>query len=393
MMFYKRMLVFALCLSVASTVLLAAAPVRAQDEPDATTNYDLNLRAGPGKTHAVLAVLPANTGLFGEAVNDPWLLVHTADGAHRGWIHSLYLSYRPGFSMWSLPYSDEIIAGAAPPHVGAAPDAGANPVPDSASGQRAITLPANTIPGNTYTIFQRGLGLGNQRNVFIKIGDSVTTEQHFLEAFARGGYELGPYTYLQATIGYFGASNSFGSPSQTAASGYNSFSLMDAIWTNPNMCFAGEPPLDCEIRLKKPSIAIIYLGGNDLHMGASAMQFGMNLDQIVSRLIEKGVIPVLTTFAIAPDGTPNARFTYTMASGHLYEIRTLAARYGIPLIDFQSVAAALPTGGTLEDGYHLTFRGDRFIAFDGDEGLYGTVLRELMTLHMLHDLRVKVLGG
>jgi uncharacterized protein YraI len=87
---------------VASAGLL---PVLAQDATNASTAYQLNLRTGPGTHYDTITILPSGTGLILEARNPDtsWVLGRTADGAYRGWLASLYLSYQPGFTPTRLP--------------------------------------------------------------------------------------------------------------------------------------------------------------------------------------------------------------------------------------------------------------------------------------------------
>ncbi|MCZ7540833.1 MAG: prolyl oligopeptidase family serine peptidase [Anaerolineae bacterium] len=106
-------------LLVLTVCLLACAgisPARAQANPDAWTAYDLNLRAGPGGTQPVLAVLPPGTAVLVEArsADSVWLLVRTVDGARRGWVAAAYLEYAPGVVVARLLESSEIVGDAAP---------------------------------------------------------------------------------------------------------------------------------------------------------------------------------------------------------------------------------------------------------------------------------------
>ncbi|NDJ78998.1 MAG: SH3 domain-containing protein, partial [Chloroflexi bacterium] len=116
---------------IASLVLaffLGAGDFRAVAQgPDGWTAYELNLRAGPGGSYEVLAILPVNTGLVFEAHNGDlnWLLGQTEDGTWRGWVASGYLSYRDGFAAAALPVSSEVVT--APPSDAEA--AGSAPAP------------------------------------------------------------------------------------------------------------------------------------------------------------------------------------------------------------------------------------------------------------------------
>ncbi|MCZ7540186.1 MAG: hypothetical protein M5U29_09770, partial [Anaerolineae bacterium] len=99
-----------LALAAAFVLALSGAPAAAQGG-DATTTYTLNMRAGPGGTYAVLVTLPGGTPLLLEARNADasWVLGRTLDGAQRGWLSSLYLSFSPGVSAIRLPFSEEIV--------------------------------------------------------------------------------------------------------------------------------------------------------------------------------------------------------------------------------------------------------------------------------------------
>lgn len=401
-----RLLIGMLAVLVAATGLPGRAGVSAQGDADGWTYSRLNMRAGPGTSYPAVVVLEPETGLIFEArtADLGWLLGRTLDGTHRGWIASGYVTYRDGFVGANLPLSDEIVPASdgAPAGDGApaaatdsaeepAPDAASEPpvAPDSNGAPAAVSGP---VPTGVRAIFQRGQQLGNRPNAFIKVGDSVTIEQGFFAGFGSGVYDLGPYTDWQTTIAFFQQTGSFGHIGEAAMSGYSSQSVLDSTWSNPNKCAAGESPLDCEVRRHRPAVAIVYFGGNDMLLFPPA-EFATHIDQITARLAQLGVIPVLTTFAIAPDGHPDAYNTYSDAVPYLQAIRATGARYGVPVIEFQQAAAALPDGGVLSDGYHLTFREDRLISFSGDEAVFGTTLREFLTLRTLHDLRRQVLQG
>jgi len=91
--------------------------VSAQGGADAWALYDLNMRTGPGPDYALVAVVVRDTPLVFEARNEDmsWLLGHTQDGAHRGWVSSLYLRFQTGFAAARLPVSGETVGEAAQP--------------------------------------------------------------------------------------------------------------------------------------------------------------------------------------------------------------------------------------------------------------------------------------
>jgi uncharacterized protein YraI len=98
-------------------ILGIPAPASGQAVPDAWPLYDLNMRTGPGTGYASITQLAPQTGLILEArnANTAWVLGHTLDGRYRGWVATLYLGYRDGFSPTGLPMSSEIVTAAAPP--------------------------------------------------------------------------------------------------------------------------------------------------------------------------------------------------------------------------------------------------------------------------------------
>lgn len=134
--------------------------------PDAWTAYDLNMRTGPATSHAVVSMLPANSGLVLEARNADasWLLGRTEDGSHRGWVASLYLTFQAGYSAFNLPVSGEILDAPA-----AAP-AEAPPAPDEPNPAPAAT------GGTAYTVYQLNVRSGpgtNHRSLGVIPGNAA----------------------------------------------------------------------------------------------------------------------------------------------------------------------------------------------------------------------------
>jgi uncharacterized protein YraI len=137
---------------VASAGLL---PVLAQDATNASTAYQLNLRTGPGTNYDTITILPSGTGLILEARNPDtsWVLGRTADGAYRGWLASLYLSYQPGFTPTRLPVSGEFVGRTAPAPAPAASESENPPQAAAPGGVTAYTgyeLNVRSGPGKNY---------------------------------------------------------------------------------------------------------------------------------------------------------------------------------------------------------------------------------------------------
>lgn len=440
---------------VLASLIPAVVPIYAQEGPNASTTYQLNLRSGPGTTYSILATLPARTMLVLEARNadTSWVLGHTPDNAYRGWLASLYLSYVPGFAATALPVSTEVLS--AP---GANPAPEPAPVPQveafaggvgaytnyqmnvrsgpgtaySALGQipastglilearnsdsswvlahtqdntlrgwvaslylrfvvstaglpvsaETLTPPATVPTGsitpgtgasyeginlgdynldlvagidlaafpvvghataNARAIFVDGQAKGNNRHVVAKVGDCSTEHWYFLKPLAWGDYLLGAYGGLQAVIDHFG--ESFGYDSQADHNGFNSNTVIAPEWGNPAVCQPGESPLKCEFRLHKPSVAIIMFGTSDLLVMAPS-EFDLFMRTIVEQSIEAGVIPILSTFP----GNLNF-WNHTILYNKI--VVRIALDYDIPLINLWLALESLPNHGLEPDGFHL----------------------------------------
>jgi uncharacterized protein YraI len=351
----------------------------------ASTARGLNVRVGPGLNYALVGVLPAGAVVILEARNADasWILGTQQGGTLRGWSFAQYFNFG-GLDIWSLPVSEEI-----PQDQPAPTEMPQEPVDVSSFTSQSI--PANVL-ANVDQIHQNGLSQGVQPNVFTTVGDSTIAGNKYtlpiFVAFRTGRYNLGGYGYLGSTVGYF--AGSFGLTSLAANSGYSSSAILDAALTNPAICGVGENPLECEIRLRKPAVAIIYMGFGDLAW-STPEQFRANLERIVRTCLHFGVIPVLSTLTASEKMLQESGYGTNLAIMNA-SIQEFAAAYQVPLIDFRAAAHDLPNQGTDEgEGIHLSYRVDGVVNFNGDELIYGKDLRELLTLKVLDDLRRNVL--
>jgi len=249
----------------------------------------------------------------------------------------------------------------------------------SGGGGSAVANVVN-VSGRVRQIYQTGLSRGNNPRVFVKVGDSITNNQPFMNGFGSGEYRLGDYGYLQDAINFFD-NGAFVRDSLAAESGFNAAAVQDAIWAPAGTCNPNESPLACEYRIMKPSIAIIMYGSVDVQLYDSAA-FQTYMSQIVQYTIGQGIIPVLTTFPNGADYYPSQVEQFNSV------IRGIAASEQIPLIEFRTPALNLPNRGVGGDKYHLSMNGSSyFIALDGEHQQFGLTLRNLLTLQALDDLR------
>jgi hypothetical protein len=233
-------------------------------------------------------------------------------------------------------------------------------------------------------IFEAGTELGNNPRVFSKVGDCMTASPDFLTAFGGGEYDLGEYAELQEVVDYFGGTpargegfeeDSFANPGLATTSGFNTASVLDSIWSNPNWCEAGESPLACEYRLSRPAFAVIMFGTNDVFFTTPAL-FDYNLRMIVLESIEKGVVPVLNTFPTRPE-FPEVSLLLNQI------IVDISQDYDLPLINLWLALEDLPNGGVDQDAtIHLTVPEDGTSTgvFNEETLQTGYTVRNLVTL-------------
>ncbi len=206
-----------------------------------------------------------------------------------------------------------------------------------------IAVVSNAARQQIRKIYARGQSFGRNPRAVSKIGDSTMLYPVFLEAFDQpGSYRLGAYSYLQRTIDHF--AGSFARTSAAVRVGMHTWSEFDPTWVARNDCLPGETPLDCELRLNNPSVAIIRLGANDTE---DPVRFEQELRHIVSTCISSGVIPILGT---KPDRLEGPQNTLNKI------VARVATANNIPLWDYDLAASTIPGKGLLADKVH--FEGD-----------------------------------
>lgn len=335
------------------TVIIMTAPgvpLLAQDAPNAWTTYQLNMRTGPDTSYAVIAVLESNTGVIVEGRNadQSWLLIHTEDNAHRGWLAGLYLIYAEGFNGWNLPITDEVVAAPAAAPEPANPGAPGPAVPAAVTTNyagfdmnRVASIDISVIPpipsdlGRARAIFLQGRAQGRNPHVVSRVGDCHTTDPHFLTPYAGGG---------DAVTNWFG--ESFGYRSYAADTGYSTVAALAPDLADPSVCLPGETPLQCEYRVHNSSVSVIMLGTMDLLVTTPA-QFDANLRRVVDLSISMGVIPVLSTVPRHRDNPDGAELYNKI-------IVQVTRDYNIPLLNTWVALEWGSNHGLAADGWHLS---------------------------------------
>ncbi len=238
-----------------------------------------------------------------------------------------------------------------------------------------LVLISDSTRAHVRDIFALGQSLGRNPRAVAKIGDSTMVYPPFLSTFDRRNYQLGKFEYLQETITYH--AGSFGRESVAVKKGMHTWSQFDPAWAIPELCAPSEGPLECELRLQNPSIAIIRLGANDTEFPSL---FEQNLGAIVKFCLARGIIPVLGT---KPD-------RYEGASNLINNlIRKTASAYDVPLWDYDLIAGTVPGRGLEPDGLHMRGGGTRDYRSSAALSA-GDALEDLTALMMLDAIRREI---
>lgn len=330
----------------------------------------LRLRKTPSTDGEVLTRLGPNTQLqiVSEAAGQTWIEVITQNGT-RGWVMAQYIAIGGASNVPAVPSSP-----------GDLPVNNPTPIPIPVGPLDYPFL--SDMSARVYQIYQAGQARGNRANVVALIGDSNTQHPAFMKPFDWGNYNLGSYTYLQATADFF--KGSFAREGVAAIGGFNTTKMLDP-GSAPSSC-GGQSPLQCEYNAIRPSVALILLGTGDQHTWQG---FEDRYRQIIQQSIDQGIIPVLITKAddlecrdnSAPCGFINSK------------IAQLAGEYQVPLLNLRQVVERLPGGGCISDGFHYNFPADNKSAWFASEYLqYGYNQRNLTALQTLDVIRRKVMG-
>ncbi len=310
--------------------------------------------------------------LEGRTADNTWVLVKMPEG-YEGWTSTAFLEIYVDLSSVAVIDNPEPV-----PFVELPTPEGAPQVVASAGG------------GGARTIYVNGQAAGNQRNVFSKVGDSLTDTPNFLRAIVNG-YNLRDYGYLLPTIQFFMGGtalggNSFNSASISSRASWGTVSALDPGSADPGRCNPGETPVSCEMRVVKPAAVLVMIGTND-SPAYSADAFGERLRQIVETCIQYNVVPILSTLP------PRAEFNDNIIA-YNQVITGMANSYGVPLTDLYSAVINLPNHGYGDDGIHLSVPPGGVPAtvdFTSDNLQYGSTMRNLTTLQILDSVLKNVM--
>ena len=192
-------------------------------------------------------------------------------------------------------------------------------------------------------IYELGLSMGNDPTHFSIIGDCQNVSSYFLSTFDNpGDFSLGErYTYLQPTIDYY--QGSYSRVSLAVKGGFNAAAILSPLRSDPESCNPNESPLDCELRVWKPSIVVVSM--ETWWSEKPAEEYDKYMRRVLDRIIETGAVPIIATKADNLEGDHSINAT----------IAQIAYEYEIPLWNFWASLQHLSDRGLTSDGFHLTF--------------------------------------
>jgi len=192
-------------------------------------------------------------------------------------------------------------------------------------------------------VYQRGLEMGNDPTHFSIIGDCQNVSSYFMSAYEKPDeFSLGEeYAYLQPTIDYY--QGSFSRVSVAVKGGFNAAAVISPLRSDKTVCNANESPLDCELRLWRPSI--VFVSMETWWSQKPEEEYARYMRKVLDRIIETGAVPIIATKADNLEGDNAINAT----------VAQLAYEYDIPMWNFWAAVQPLPDHGLSPDGFHLTF--------------------------------------
>ncbi|MDP2964900.1 MAG: hypothetical protein Q8N39_02545 [Pelolinea sp.] len=195
-------------------------------------------------------------------------------------------------------------------------------------------------------IFKHGQALGNNPKAFSKVGDCQNLRSYFLGKFDH----LDIYKFSWRIDDYLDTienfKGSFDTDGQSTKFGFTAASPLSPLMADPEICLPDEAPLECELRLTRPSFVLISL--EFPFNGRSAGLYEQYLRQIIKYTISQGSVPILATKADNVEKDNSINLTITK----------LAYEYDLPMWNWWAAAQPLGDHGIdpYRDGFHISQR-------------------------------------
>lgn len=200
-----------------------------------------------------------------------------------------------------------------------------------------------SVSSSMREVYRLGLTMGNDPTHFSIIGDCQNVSSYFLSTFDKpGDFSLGDqYAYLQPTIDYY--QGSFARKSLAVKGGFNVAAVLSPLRADPTACNKNESPLDCELRVWKPSV--VFVSMETWWSERPAEEYDKYMRRVIERILKTGAVPILATKADNLEGDNSINAT----------IVQIAYDYDLPLWNFWAAVQPLSNHGLWGDGFHLTF--------------------------------------
>jgi len=204
------------------------------------------------------------------------------------------------------------------------------------------------VPEVTQTaraIYQQGIAMGNDPHAFSKVGDCQNVKQSFLGFFDYPDqYELmSCIDRMQDTIDHF--SGYFDRDGEATKYGFNAAAVLSPLWTDPDVCLPDETPLECELRITRPTFVLISL--EFWFEGRTSEIYERYMRQIIEYTISQGAVPILATKADNVEKDHSLNLTTAK----------LAYEYDLPLWNWWAAAQELSDAGMDKyraDNFHIS---------------------------------------
>ena len=204
------------------------------------------------------------------------------------------------------------------------------------------------VPEVTQTaraIYQQGIAMGNDPHAFSKVGDCQNVKQSFLGFFDHPDqYELmSGIDRMQDTIDHF--SGYFDRDGEATKYGFNAAAVLSPLWTDPDVCLPDETPLECELRITRPTFVLISL--EFWFEGRTSEIYERYMRQIIEYTISQGAVPILATKADNVEKDHSLNLTTAK----------LAYEYDLPLWNWWAAAQELSDAGMDKyraDNFHIS---------------------------------------
>jgi lysophospholipase L1-like esterase len=337
-----------------------------------TVREPTQVYSGPGGMFDPVGSLPQEMAVQVNARNHGGTWVHILHTNVMGWVMTGHLIFETDHQLVDLPDS-QAISGAV------------SPANEDTRVTRLNTYPVLPhFSERIHAVYSLGQALGNQPLAVTKVGDSVLENEWYLLPMAAPRYNLGPYTFLEETLTRYGPAMS---ASVATRRGLTSSVVFDPLWADKTRCAPNEGPLACEYRLKRPAVAFIMFGPNDMK-ALSLRTYQESMTRVVQASMLQGVVPVLITFSSHP-----ATAEWSRSLDYNLALLDLADEMEVPLLNLWLATRALPEYGLEIDKLHLKNSGYDYLAFHrGQEAQSGVALLNLLSLQVLHDFHQEITG-